>query len=148
MNIKSVIPDKIPIEILESERYDQYEVLILYALAINGPLKREKFINKEGIDNRINKNTFHKYANNLLKQQLIENYHVGRKSEYKITTKGEDELLRRLKDYSLDFQTINKLEQERIEKKIPKLIKFLDDFEIADTEIKLEFLDLINVITH
>ena len=64
MTEMNIIPNKIPIQIWEIK---QYEDIILFVLGVYGPMRREEFINssEKGITNRMNKNTFHKWAKKL-----------------------------------------------------------------------------------
>lgn len=143
MSSKDTIPNEIPSQI------KNYDDIILYALGSFGPLERENFINdpQKSIKNRMNKNTFHKWAKELKKNKFIEVEPEGKKRIYKITLLGENELLRRIKQYHLDFETINKIEQKRLRNYIASITKFFNKYNINDDEIKVEFLELANEIT-
>jgi len=143
--VQNIIPNNIPLQIWEEKRYTD---IILYALGAFGPLEREEFINKPEKSNRMNKNTFHKWVRELKKEGRVDVIKSGKKSVYTITSLGQDELLRRLKNYSLDFETVNKLEQKRIRNYIDSISKFFKKNKIIKSEVKLEFLKLANEITY
>lgn len=147
MTQNDVIPGKIPLEIWSERRYED---IILYALGHFGPLEREMFINdpENSIENRMNKNTFHKWAKLLKKHNWIEINKEGKKSVYKITSIGLDELLRRLRAYSLDFESLNIIEQKRINENLRVILEFFKKYKIYKSVIKLEFLLMSNEITY
>ena len=59
----TIIPNRIPSEIMKGKKYED---IILYALSAFGPLEREIFINvPEVVTDRMNRNTFHKWAKDL-----------------------------------------------------------------------------------
>jgi len=138
--------DEIP-ELIKSK--GKYEDIILYALATNKSLKPEDFINdsEKSIKNRMNKNTFYKWMRFLKKNNWVETEKKDKHSNYSITRNGQNELLRRLKDYNLDFKTLSKIEQQRMDLYIKTIKKFFENYLIFDDEIKTEFLELANVIT-
>ncbi len=143
MSLRNVIPDEIPSQI------KNYDDIILYALGAIGPLERDLFINhpENDITDRMNKNTFHKWAKELRRMNFIEVEPAGKNKIYKITPNGENELLRRLKKYQLDFESVNKIEQNRIKKYVKDITNFFNRFNIIDDEVKVEFLELANEIT-
>lgn len=142
----NIIPEKIPNQFLER---NQYEDIILYALGVYGPLKREEFINNKdkGINNRMNKNTFHKWAKKLKNKNYINVSREGKYSIYIITNLGVKELVKRLKSYNLDIKTILNLERKSISKIVNLNIHFLRNYEIENEDIMIEFLKLKNEIT-
>ncbi len=142
---RNIIPNDIPPQIWEEKRFEN---IILYALGTFGPLEREEFINEPENSNRMNKNTFHKWVRVLKKEGWVDVNKSGKKSVYLITSLGQDELLRRLKSYKLDFETVNKIEQKRIKNYIDSISKFFIKNKIIKAEIKLEFLKLANEITY
>lgn len=148
MNQKNIIPDKLPFEIWNNANKD---LIILYALGRFGPLEREIFINSpdpyNSITNRMNKNTFHKWAKELMRKNYIEVSKQYRKSTYKITSSGLHELSVRLRKYKLDFQTLNKIEQKKIKTHIQQTIKFFEESKIEDNNVKVEFLELANDVS-
>ena len=111
------ITDKIHPEIWKKGKGD-IDDIILYALNQVSPMMRTEFIKI------MNKNTFHKWVKVLRKEGRVEVIKSGKKSVYTITSLGQDELLRRLKNYSLDFETVNKIEQKRIRNYIDSISKF------------------------
>ena len=151
MNQESILPNKIPSEILEKK---EYRDIILYAIGVFGPLGREEFINnsEKGITEKMNKNTFHKWAKFLKKNNWIEvipDPRDSKKSLYNITPLGRDQLLKRLSKFTnLDFQTVNKIEQERIKTYINQIKKFFKEYDIGRPGIQVEFLKLSNEITY
>ncbi len=142
----NIIPEKIPNQFIER---NQYEDIILYALSLYGPLKREEFINNKdkGIINRMNKNTFHKWAKKLKNKNYINVSREGKYSIYIITNLGVKELVKRLKSYNLDIKTILNLERKSISKIVNLNIQFFRNFEIENEDIMIEFLKLKNEIT-
>ncbi len=142
---RNIIPNDIPLQIWEEKRFED---IILYALGTFGPLEREEFINEPENSNRMNKNTFHKWVRVLKKEGWVDVNKSGKKSVYILTSLGQDELLRRLKNYNLDFETVNKIEQKRIKNYIDSISKFFKKNKIIKSEIKLEFLKLANEITY
>ncbi|KKN07300.1 hypothetical protein LCGC14_1068550 [marine sediment metagenome] len=142
---RNIIPNEIPPQIWGERRYED---IILYALGNFGALEREEFINGPENPNRMNKNTFHKWVKVLKQEGWVEVNKSGKKSVYILTSLGQDELLRRLKIYKLDFETVNKIEQKRIKNYIDSISKFFKKNKIFKSEIKLEFLKLANEITY
>ncbi len=142
---RNIIPKEIPLQIWEEKRFED---IILYALGTFGPLEREEFINEPENSNRMNKNTFHKWVKELKKEGWVDVNKSGKKSVYILTSLGQDELLRRLKIYNLDFETVNKIEQNRIKKHMDSISKFFKENKVIKSEIKLEFLKLANEITY
>jgi len=142
---RNIIPKDIPLQIWEGKRFED---IILYALGTFGPLEREEFINEPENPNRMNKNTFHKWVKELKKEGWVDVNKSGKRSVYILTSLGQDELLRRLKNYKLDFETVNKIEQKRIKNYIDSISKFFKKNKIIMSEIKLEFLKLANEITY
>ena len=147
MSQEDIIPNQIPAELMIEKRYND---IILYALSAFGPLERSEFINSpdNNINKRMNKNTFYKWIKELKSSNYIEVEKDERKSVYSITELGLDELLRRLKRYQLDFDTINKIEQQRIKRYINSIKQFFAKYEIYNEDIKAEFIELANEITH
>lgn len=146
MTKRNIIPNKIPIQIWEIK---QYQDVILYALGVYGPMRREEFINssEKGITNRMNKNTFHKWAKKLKSKNHINVTRDQKKSVYTITSLGIKELLKRLKSYRLDVKTILNLEQKAISKNLNQITQFLNLFNIKNQDIVIEFLKLRNELT-
>ena len=147
MSEKNIIPNQIPKHIWDERRFDD---IILYTLGSTGSCEREIFINdaENGINDRMNKNTFHKWAKELKSINLIEVNKENKNSIYSITQLGLDELLRRLKLYRLDFETLNKIEQKRIKNYINSIKHFFIKYEIYNSDLKAEFIELANEITY
>ncbi|MFW9877728.1 MAG: tetratricopeptide repeat protein [Candidatus Thorarchaeota archaeon] len=142
----NIIPEKVPNRLWNRT---QYETIILYALGIYGPMKREEFINnkEKGIHNRMNKNTFHKWAKKLKIKNQISVSREEKQSIYTITNLGVKVLLKKLKSYNLDVKTILNLERKTSSKTITLDTKFLKNFGIENKDIMIEFLKLKNEIT-
>jgi len=138
-------PQKIPNLLWER---DQYEDIILYALGVFGPMKREEFINNKdkGIKNRMNKNTFHKWAKKLKSNTYISVSREKKHSVYTITNLGVKELVKRLKSNNLDVKTILNLERKTTSKTFALDTRFLKYYEIENKDITIEFLKLKNEI--
>ncbi len=147
MSQEDIIPNQIPAELMIEKRYND---IILYVLSAFGPLERSEFINSpdNNITKRMNKNTFYKWIKELKSSNYIKVEKDERKSVYSITELGLDELLRRLKRYQLDFDTINKIEQQRIKRYINSIKQFFAKYEIYNEDLKAEFIELANEITH
>ncbi len=142
----NIIPEKIPHQFWER---NQYQDIILYALGIHGPLKREEFINNRdrGISNRMNKNTFHKWAKKLKSNNYINVSRERKYSIYIITNLGVKLLIKRLRSYNLDIKTILNLERKSTSKTTTQNTQFLREYEIENEDIMIEFLKLKNEIT-
>ncbi len=142
----NIIPNKIPIQIWEIK---QYEDIILYALSVYGPMRREEFINssEKGITNRMNKNTFHKWAKKLKNKNCINVSRDQKNSIYSISSLGVKELLKRLKSYRLGIKTILDLEQKAFSKNFNQISHLFNSFNIKDENIIIEFLKLKNELT-
>lgn len=145
MSSRNIIPDKIPPKIWKN-RMGDIDDIILYALNSYSPMSRVEFISDDNTK-RMNKNTFHKYAKELKKQDYIDSYREGKNSFYTILPLGENELSRRLIKYNLDFDTIVELENKKNKNLVNKFSKFFRDNEIEDPDIQLEYLKLVSVIT-
>jgi citronellyl-CoA synthetase len=89
------IPYKIPAPILVSLEKGNYDKIILFALAVFGTHKIKELINNpnESIENRMDKAVFLQWADKLKKKQFIEEYELDDEIYYRISTKGEDEVL-------------------------------------------------------
>ena len=89
------IPYKIPAPMLVNLEKGNYDKIILFALAVFGTHKIKEFINdpNESIENRIDKALFSQWADKLKGEQLIEEYELDDETYYRITSKGEEEVL-------------------------------------------------------
>ncbi|MFX1364653.1 MAG: tetratricopeptide repeat protein [Promethearchaeota archaeon] len=139
----NIIPYKIPVQIWENKKYED---AILYILGVYGPMRREEFINssEKGISNRMNKNTFHKWARKLKSKNFINVTRDQKNSIYSVTSLGVKELIKRLKSYRLDIKTILNLEQKVSTKNLDQINQFLNLFNIKDINIVIEFLKIRN----
>ena len=123
--------------------------VILYALGLYGPMKREEFINNKdgGINNRMDKNTFHPWAKRLKKRKYITVSRDGRYSVYTITHLGINNLIKCLKSNNLDKNTILDLEQKAISQRITQITPFFKDRGIQNENIIITFLKLKNELS-
>jgi len=117
---------------------------ILWMLGNNEKCRWSNFIKKPI---KIPRATLSKY----LKQLITKNYIEKRLDEngqkiYRITSKGFQELARRLEREDLDFYDIIELEKKKINSQITKLNPFFDKYNINDDLIKIDFLTLYNII--
>ena len=89
------IPYKIPAPILVNLEKGNYDKIILFTLAVFGTHKIKEFINdpNESIENRIDKALFSQWADKLKGEQFIEEYELDDETYYRITSKGEEEVL-------------------------------------------------------
>ncbi|MFX1531365.1 MAG: long-chain-acyl-CoA synthetase [Promethearchaeota archaeon] len=89
------IPYKIPEPILVNLEKENYDKIILFALGVFGPHKMKELINnpKNSIENRMNKVLFSQWVEKLKEDQLIEEFEIYEEKNFRITSKGEDELL-------------------------------------------------------
>ena len=144
--IEKNIFDEIPEQINNG---GNYEDLILYALSTKRSIKAEEFINNPDkyIENRMNKNTFYKWVKYLKRNNWVEVEKKAKNSYYSITPDGQTELLRRLKDYNIDFESLMKIEQDRMKNYIKPISLFFEEFEVFDKDQKIEFLELANQVT-
>ena len=108
MNQINIIPDKIPKIILRKMRKGQCDEIILFALAVYGPLDLKEFINDidKSINNRMDENLFNKWAEDLKKNMFIEEFKKGNDIFYRITALGENKLISRLEKYSFVKQVV------------------------------------------
>jgi hypothetical protein len=141
----NIIPDKIPKQIWENKHISD---AILYALGVYGSLKREEFINnrEKGIIDRMDKNTFHKWAKRLKNRNYIHVSRINKKSLYTISNVGLNELLKRLTLYNLDLESIIDIEQKTILKNITQVTNFLALCGIQSPKILIEFLKFKKLI--
>ena len=95
MPIASTIPDKIPSRLLRDLKKGKYDNTILFALAVYGPHKLKELVNDPNVpvDNRMEKEIFLKWADELKANRLIQEYKLDNDVYYRITAEGEDELL-------------------------------------------------------
>ena len=96
MTIASTIPDKIPQKLIREIKKEKYDSAILFALAVFGPHKMEELVNDTSIpiENRMDKDIFQQWAVKLTDSNFIKEYHLDDEAYYKITSEGEDELMK------------------------------------------------------
>ena len=89
------IPNKIPQPILVNLEKGNYDKIILFALAVFGSHKLRELVNNpnESIENRMDGELFSQWAEKLKREQLIEEDMLDDEIYYRITSKGEDEVL-------------------------------------------------------
>ena len=96
MTIASTIPDKIPQKLIREIKKEKYDSAILFALAVFGPHKMQELVNDTSIpiENRMDKDIFQQWAVKLTDSNFIKEYHLDDEAYYKITSEGEDELMK------------------------------------------------------
>lgn len=99
----NTIPDKIPKPILENLTKGSYDKIILFALAVFGSHKLKEFVNNpsKSIENRLDEPLFFQLADQLKEKQLIEEFELDDAVNYRITSKGEDEIMKYLKNLKI-----------------------------------------------
>ncbi|KKK79210.1 hypothetical protein LCGC14_2835790, partial [marine sediment metagenome] len=95
MAITNTIPGKLPEETLNNLKEGIYDDVILFTLAVFGPHRFDELVNNpnNSVNNRMEENTFHETAKQLIIDNCIEKYTKFGDIYYKITTKGEDLVL-------------------------------------------------------
>lgn len=144
MAVRNIIFEKIHPEIRKKGNINH---TILYALNLFGPMKRAEFISDPGKSNRINKNTFHDHIRELKTKGYIDKYYENREAYYELTHLGEDQLSRILVDYELDFNTLLEIGERKSRNLIKRLGKFFETYKIEDKDIKIEYIELANLIS-
>ncbi|MFW9880785.1 MAG: AMP-binding protein, partial [Candidatus Thorarchaeota archaeon] len=93
------IPYKIPETILVNLEKRNYDKIILFALGVFGPHKMKELINdpKNSIENKLDKALFSQWAEKLKGEQFIEEFELDGELNFRITSKGEEELLSYIK---------------------------------------------------
>jgi len=111
MTIINTIPDKIPQRLIKEMRQEKYDTLILFILAVYGPHELSELVNdaSKSIENRLDKDLFDKWADELKQQGFIEEYMRNSKKFYKITIKGEDEFMNRLENVKYLARMVHRL---------------------------------------
>ncbi|MFX0134710.1 MAG: long-chain-acyl-CoA synthetase [Candidatus Hodarchaeota archaeon] len=96
MTIFQTIPDKLPQQVLDDLKEKRYDEVILFTLAIFGPHRLEELVNNpsKSIANKMDEKLFHKWADHLSKDNYIEEYIRDNEPHYKITSKGEDRVIK------------------------------------------------------
>lgn len=109
----NTIPDKLPKVILKNIKKGNYDKIILFSLAVFGTHKFKEFVNdpNNSIKNRMDNVLFLEWAEKLKEKQFIEEFMLDDEINYKITSKGGDEILNYLKELSI-FKTIESVFME------------------------------------
>ena len=96
----NTIPDRLSEQVLNDLNEGKYDDVILFALAVFGPHAHDEFVNNpsHSIENRLEEKIFQKYAEQLLLDNSIERYTKFGEIFYKITSKGEDYVLKKLEN--------------------------------------------------
>ncbi len=99
----NTIPDKIPKPILENLENGSYDKIILFTLAVFGSHKLKEFINDPNlsIENRIDRSMFIEWADKLKEKKFIKEFELDDETSYRITSKGEDEIMVYLKNLEI-----------------------------------------------
>lgn len=102
MPIVSTIPTKIPKTLLRQLKKKKYTDLILFTLGVYGPHKKRELVNDPNIPiaDRMDEELFQKWISRLKNDKLIIEYELDEEIYYKITTKGEDELMKLIEEKS------------------------------------------------
>jgi len=111
MTIFNTIPDKIPQRLIKEMRQEKYDTLILFILAVYGPHGLSELVNEasKSIENRMDKDLFDKWADELKQQGFIEEYMRNSEKFYKITLEGEDEFIDRLENVKFLARMVHRL---------------------------------------
>ena len=126
-----------PLQMLRTGR--NYEDWILWMAYNNNYLQWSDFLANPV---SINQSSLSKALNNLMES---ENKYIlkDESKKYRITRLGKSEYSRMLKKYELDRQSILDSESERIQDLTEKTIKFFEEYDIEDDELRFRFLNNI-----
>ena len=91
----NTIPNKIPEPILVNLEKGIYDKIILFALAVFGSHKLKELVNdpSKSIENRMDEAVFSQWVEKLKGAQLIEEFELDDEINFRITSKGKDEIL-------------------------------------------------------
>ncbi|KKM96972.1 hypothetical protein LCGC14_1172780 [marine sediment metagenome] len=128
-----------PPDIIRASR--NYNHIILWMAYNNYSLKWSDFTEESSLV-KINQSSLSKNLNLLMDNEFLRK---DDNREYKITQTGKSEYSRILKFYDLDRQSILNEESKRIEEITKMTIKFFEEYDIQDDNIKFRFLH--NVLT-
>ena len=67
--IRNIIPHNIPKKLWISK---DYNIIILYALEIYGPMYQQEFVNRSNITDKISEKTFYNHIKKLKQKRYIE----------------------------------------------------------------------------
>ena len=146
--IRDIIPHNIPKKLWLSK---DYNIIILYALEIYGPMYQQEFVNRSNITDKISEKTFYNHVKKLKQNRYLESEidEKTRRNKYIITTNGEEALKKNLRinreRYGELLSTIEDL------KYFEKKRVFEEDFDIylnLCERIKTKFLANIADISH
>ena len=92
----NTIPDRLPEQVLNNLKEGEYDEVILFALAVFGSHSFDELVNNpsNSIENRIDEKFFQKHSEQLIMDNCIEKYTRFGEIYYKITSKGEDLVLK------------------------------------------------------
>jgi citronellyl-CoA synthetase len=96
----NTIPDKIPEPILVNLQNKNYDKIILFTLAVFGHHKLRELVNdpNESLQNRMEKELFFQWKDKLIQNHLIEEYVLDDELNYRITSNGEEEFMKYLRE--------------------------------------------------
>ncbi|MFX0048554.1 MAG: hypothetical protein ACFE8G_10360 [Candidatus Hermodarchaeota archaeon] len=117
-------------------RKRNYEDWILYMVYNNSICKWSDFIESPLA---INQSSLSKKMNLLLDKEFV----VRENKEYRITNAGKVEYSKMLQNYNLDRQSILDEEGKRIDEITRKTIKFFEEYNVEDENIKFRYLTTI-----
>ena len=100
MTAISSIPSRLPEETLNNLKEGKYDDVILFTLAVFGPHRLDELVNNpsNSIEDRMDENLFHKFAEQLIIDNSIVKYTKFGEIYYKITSKGEDIVLKNVEN--------------------------------------------------
>jgi Mn-dependent DtxR family transcriptional regulator len=130
---------KYPPDLIYKKR--NYKHIILWMLYNNESCKWADFMEKPL---SINSHSLSKNINHLIKEELIK----VEQSDYQITQLGENEYLKIIKIYNLDYQSILEEELKKVERIKGNLEKFFNKWNVQNDEVKILFLDLLNKLDY
>jgi len=96
----NTIPDKIPEPLRVNLETKDYDKIILFTLAVFGHHKLSELVNdsSESLQNRMEKELFIQWKDQLIDNHLIEEYELDDELNYRITSKGEEEIMKYLRE--------------------------------------------------
>jgi len=99
----NTIPYKIPEPILENLEKGSYDKVILFTLSTFRSHKLKELVNNpsESIENRMDEALFSQWANQLKGEQCIKEFELDDEIYYRITSKGEDEIMKYLRNFKI-----------------------------------------------
>ncbi|MHA2391431.1 MAG: tetratricopeptide repeat protein [Promethearchaeota archaeon] len=124
-----------PPKVISEKR--NYDHIILWMSYNNNYLKWSDFLDDKA-SVFINQSALSKNINILLKKELVRK---DDNKEYRITQAGKAEYARILKLYDLDRQSILNEESKRIEEITRKTIRFFEDYNVVNSDVKFRFLN-------